>query len=159
MRDYKVHWEERCKGRIRIYEGTEDSGLKGKCGTSGWCVKYVPKNFTWVFKKHLNFLLLPIFYLPGRQKVHWVVLLECNYYLLGHECKILQKSGDGGKGGFMKFNTFAVTLQFSSVTGERFGLQPRFSVSCIPGFAYQIWNLFGMFAIKIPTRELTSARK
>lgn len=45
-----------------------------------------------------------------------VVMLECNNYVLGHDCKILHNSDDGRKGGFTKFNTFAVTLQFSSVT-------------------------------------------
>lgn len=45
-----------------------------------------------------------------------VVMLECNNYILGHDCKILHNSDDGRKGGFTKFNTFAVTLQFSSVT-------------------------------------------
>lgn len=56
------------------------------------------------------------------------------------------------KGGFTKFNSCAVTLHFSSVTqGE---IWPSTKKSRVPGFAYQVWHLFGMFAVKIPIRRL-----
>lgn len=160
MRDYKVHWEERCKGRIRIYEGTEDSGLKDKCVTSGWCVKYVPRNFTCVFK-----LKLPpsphILCSREAKGPSWQMLLCLSVIIIFlvmtvryYTIPMMAEKEDLQSLIHLQWLCSLVVLH-----GERFGLQPSFSVSCIPGFAYQIWNLFGMFAIKIPTRELTSARK
>lgn len=47
-----------------------------------------------------------------------------------------------------------MTLHFSSVTQGEIWPSDITSVSRVPGFAYQVWHLFGMFAVKIPTRGL-----
>lgn len=69
-------------------------------------------------------------------------MLDCNNYILCHKSKIINNSDDGRKKckedlrssiNLRCLCTLAVVLH-----EEKFGLQASFSVSSIPGFAYQI---------------------